>query len=181
MGSGWEVGGEDFMPRSLRIEFNGAWHHVMNRGLGRRSIFASDKDRQSFFKLLGDISESFRVEVHAYSMMDNHYHLLIHTPEGKLSRAMRHLNGVYTQIHNKRNQTDGPLFRGRYKALLVDSDDYLLELVRYIHLNPVEARLCDHPQKHVWTSHLAYLDTAKRPEWLKTGEVLGRFGGEEKK
>lgn len=169
------------MPRSLRIEYPGAWYHVMNRGLGRRSIFASNKDRETFLKLLGDISETFRIEVHAYSLMNNHYHLLIQTPEGKLSRAMRHLNGVYTQIYNKRNQTDGPLFRGRYKSLLVDSDEYLLELVRYIHLNPVEAKLCAHPQEHVWTSHLAYLNAAKRPEWLKTEEVLSRFSLEEKK
>ncbi len=169
------------MPRSLRIEYPGAWYHIMNRGLGRRSIFASNKDRETFLKLLGDISETFQIEVHAYSLMSNHYHLLIHTPEGKLSRAMRHLNGVYTQIYNKRSRTDGPLFRGRYKSLLVDSDEYLLELVRYIHLNPVEARLCVHPRGHAWTSHLAYLNGAKRPEWLRTEEVLSRFSAEEKK
>lgn len=167
------------MARPLRIEYPGAWYHVMNRGLGRRNIFLSDKDRRGFFDVLSEASEMFKMQIHAYCLMDNHYHLLIHTPEGRLGRGMRHVNGVYTQKFNKKHFTDGPLFRGRYKALLVDSDEYLLELVRYIHLNPVEARICDDPKKHPWTSHFAYLSEKDRPDWLNVAEVLGRFASNE--
>lgn len=168
------------MSRPLRIEYPGAWYHVINRGGGRRTIFHSDKDREIFLDLLGDVSRIYSVEIHAYSLMGNHYHLLIHTPEGGLSEAMRHLNGVYTQKSNRNRHSDGPLFRGRFKSLLVQSDDYLLELVRYIHRNPVEAGLCRQPRDHRWTSHRAYLSKGLRPPWLRTDEVLNRFGGSPK-
>src|SRR3989338_4300953 len=169
------------MVRPLRIESPGAWYHVMNRGLGRKNIFLTPQDRSGFFDILGDTSETFKFEVHAYSLMDNHYHLLIHTPKGGLGRAMRHLNGVYTQQFNKRHRTDGPLFRGRYKALLVETDEYLLQLLRYIHLNPVEAGICRNPLEHAWTSHGAYFRPRLRPQWLVRDEVLGRFGSKEKR
>lgn len=164
------------MVRPLRIEYPNAWHHVMNRGLERRPIFRSDADRRIFFQILFEIVETYRIEVHAYSLLDNHYHLLIHTPLGGLSRALRHLNGVYTQAFNRRYLRDGPLFRGRFHSRLVESDDYLSELVRYIHLNPVEAGLCQNPIEHRWTSHRAYLLPKECPSWLTTGEILGRFG-----
>lgn len=167
------------MARPLRIEFDGAWYHVMNRGLERRDIFIHDYDRKLFFDLLKDISQLFSVEVHAFSLMDNHYHLLIHTPTAGLSRALRHLNGVYTQKFNKSHGRDGPLFCGRYKAILVNEDEYLTELVRYIHLNPVEAGLCHHPKDHPWTSHRHYLSNKRGFEWLKTDEVLSHFGRKE--
>ena len=168
------------MVRPLRIEYPGAWYHVMNRGLGRKNIFLTPQDRSGFFDILGDTSETFKFEVHAYSLMDNHYHLLIHTPKGGLGRAKRHLNGVYTQQFNKRHRTDGPLFRGRYKALLVETDEYLLQLLRYIHLNPVEAGICRNPLEHAWTSHGAYFRPRLRPQWLVRDEVLGGFGSEGK-
>ena len=168
------------MARPLRIEYPGAWYHVMNRGLGRRFIFQSDEHRQCFLDLLGEASQIFQLEVHAFSLMDNHYHLLVHTPLGGLGRAMRHLNGLYTQNFNRLLGTDGPLFRGRYKALLVESEEYLTELVRYIHLNPVKAGICTHPEDHPWTSHAAYLQSRKKPSWLMTDEVLGRFGPSER-
>lgn len=152
----------------------------MNRGLGRRKIFTSDADRRIFLELLGEATTEFGIEVHSFALLDNHYHLLVHTPEMGLSRAMRHIDGVYTQKFNWARRTDGPLFRGRYKARVVDSDEYLLELVRYIHLNPVEAGLVRHPGHYPWCSHKAYLEPGKRPFWLKTGEVLGRFGRTER-
>lgn len=169
------------MARPLRIEFPGAWYHVMNRGLGKRSTFLNNEDRQYFLNLLGEISKTFHIEIHAFSLINNHYHLLIYTPEAGLGRAMRHLNGVYTQKFNWRHNTDGPLFRGRYKALIIDSDNYLLELIRYIHLNPVKAGLCDHPGKHSWTSHIAYIKNNKKPEWLITTEIMSRFSSQESK
>lgn len=163
----------------MRIEYDGAWYHVMNRGLERRNIFVHDDDRKGFLDLLKEISHLFSVEIHAFSLMDNHYHLLIHTPTAGLSRSLRHLNGVYTQKFNKRHGRDGPLFRGRYKAILVNEDEYLTELVRYIHLNPVEAGFCKHPKDHPWTSHRYYLRNKKDFDWLKTAEVLTRFGRRE--
>jgi REP element-mobilizing transposase RayT len=169
------------MARPLRIEFDGAWYHVLNRGLARRNIVRTDKDRKLFFDILGETATTYGIEVHAYSLLNNHYHLLIHTPTAGLSRAMRHLNGVYTQKVNKGWRSDGPIYRGRYKAILVDSNEYLLELVRYIHLNPVKAGLCAHPKEHPWTSHVAYLKKPKRPQWLVTGDVLNHFGGKESK
>ena len=164
------------MARPLRIEYPGAWHHVMNRGQGKRQIFLTENDRISFLNLIGDASEMFSLKVYAYSLMDNHYHLLIHTPSGNLGRAMRHINGVYTQRFNYFHGSDGSLFRGRYKARIVESEEYLLELVRYIHLNPVKGGLTNHPGEHRWTSHSAYIREKYRPKWLSTAEVLDRFG-----
>ena len=134
----------------------------------------------AFLDLLCEIAETYHVEIHAFSLMGNHYHLIVHTPEGRLSRAIRHLNGVYTQGANRRRGTDGPIFRGRYKAILLDSDEYLLELIRYIHLNPVKAGICELPREHRWTSHIYYLERSSRPDWLVVDEVLGRFGGNER-
>lgn len=152
------------MARPLRIEYPGAWYHVMNRGLARTNIVRSDKDRQLFLDLLSESSQLFGIQIHAYSLMDNHYHLLVNTPTTGLARAMRHLNGLFTQKVNKNWKSDGPLFRGRYKAIVVDSDEYLLELVRYIHLNPVEAGFYPKSIDHQWTSHRAYMMREKRPD-----------------
>lgn len=167
------------MSRPLRIEYPGAWYHVMNRGAGRRAIFASDDDRRLFLSLLGELDETFAVETHAYCLLGNHYHLLLHTPRGHLGRAMRHLGGVYTQRVNRRAARDGPLFRGRYKAILVDAESYLLQLGRYIHLNPTSAGLCDRPQDYRWSSYPAYLGAVPAPAWLcrePTLRLLGRTG-----
>ena len=106
------------MARPLRIEYPGAFYHVMNRGQFRRNIFVEDKGRQSFLDLLADITRLWKVEIYAYCLIDNHYHLLLSTPTGGLSRAMRHLDGIYTQKFNRVHHRDGPLFRGRYKAIL---------------------------------------------------------------
>ncbi|MCU7817203.1 MAG: transposase [Candidatus Thiodiazotropha sp. (ex Rostrolucina anterorostrata)] len=120
----------------------------------------------------------FGMEVHAYCLMGNHYHLLISTPRGNLSRVMRHVNGVYTQRHNRLRRTDGPLFRGRYKAILVDASSYLLQLSRYIHRNPIEIhkplvqKLVDYP----WSSYPAYEGKAKPPDWLNREAVYGELG-----
>lgn len=163
------------MARPLRIEYPGAWYHVMNRGLGRRKIYLTSEDRKHFLSILIEGVETFRIEVHAYSLMDNHYHLLIHTPEMGLARAMRHINGVYTQKFNQIHRTDGPLFKGRYKAKLVDKEEYLLEAVRYIHMNAVDAGLSRSPSGYEWSSHAAYL-RPQGSEWLTTDEILGYFG-----
>lgn len=163
------------MSRPLRIEFPGAYYHVMNRGRGRQRIFHHREDYQRFLELLDEACRMWGVRVHAYCLLANHYHLLLETPEGALSRALRHINGLYTQQYNRAHRSDGPLFRGRYKAILVDAEQYLLQAVRYIHRNPVEAKLVRDPERHPWNSHRYYLGKGKGPAGLVTAEVLGRF------
>lgn len=167
------------MSRPLRIEYKGAWYHVMNRGAGRRLIYRANAQREYFLALLNDIADTFGVETHAYCLMDNHYHLLLHTPRGNLSAAMRHLNGVYTQHYNRLQGLDGPLFRGRYKAILIDADSYLAQLSRYIHLNPLEAYIVSKPERYRWSSYRAYLGQDRVPGWLHLQPTLGLFGQRE--
>lgn len=143
------------MSRPQRIIYENAYYHIMNRGAGRRKIFNERVDREIFLQTLGEACQQFCIEVHAYCLMGNHYHLLIKTPQANLSRAMRHINGVYTQRYNRMNKTDSALFRGRYKAILVDSDAYLLHLSKYIHLNPLSARMVDSLEQYEWSSYLS--------------------------
>ncbi len=163
------------MSRPLRIEYPYAWYHVMNRGLGRRHIFDNDAHYRIFIDLLSDLHQQFKVEIHAYCLMNNHYHLILHTPEGNLSRAMRHLNGLYTQKYNRSVSRDGPLFRGRYKSILIEADHYLLQLNRYIHLNPLAAKLVEKPEQFQWSSYKAYVKAVQKPVWLFCDEVLSQF------
>ena len=162
------------MSRQLRLQYPGAWYHVMNRGLNRRRIFHTDDQRHIFFRLLADIHSRYGVQTHAYCLMDNHYHLLLYTPQANLSSAMRYLDGVYTQRFNYQERRDGSLFRGRYKAILVEAENYVLQLSRYIHLNPVSAKMCMRPEASRWSSYKAYIGQVKKPEWLYCEEVLSR-------
>ncbi|OGX12793.1 MAG: hypothetical protein A2351_07325 [Omnitrophica bacterium RIFOXYB12_FULL_50_7] len=152
----------------------------MNRGWERDEIFRDKNDYLAFLELLGKCFALFELEVHAYSLMPNHYHLLIHTPRGNLSRAIRHLNGVYTQKFNRWYKTDGPVFRGRYKAILIHDDSYVLETVRYIHRNPWKAGMEKAIGTHDWTSHRAYRGKGESPDWLRKNFVLKFFGQHEK-
>jgi putative transposase len=162
------------MSRPLRIQYPGAWYHVMNRGLNKCHIFHESKHQQKFLTLLKDIHSRYKVQIHAYCLMDNHYHLILHTPESNLSRAIRHVDGVYTQYFNHDMKRDGALFRGRYKSILIDAENYLLLLSRYIHLNPVDAKLCTKPEEYEWSSYSLYLQSIKCPDWLYCDEVLLR-------
>ena len=162
------------MSRPLRIQYSGAVYHVMNRGNARCRIFGNSDHYQLFLKCLSETVKMWETKVHAFTLLPNHYHLLLETPLGNLSRAMRHLNHVYTQRYNKMVHRDGHLFRGRYKAILVEEDAYLVELARYIHLNPVKAGLVKNPEKHQWTSHRHYL-TGDGPDFLTTERLLGYF------
>lgn len=165
------------MVRPLRIEFEGAWYHVMSRGAARRDVFVTDNQRDRFLELLGDLASRFEIETHVYCLMTNHYHLLLHTPDGNLARGMRHLNGVYTQYFNRGQKRDGPLFRGRYKAILVDADDYLLHLSSYIHRNPVEAGMVERLEDYRWSSYPSYVGRRKPPPWLHRDMVYSLLGG----
>ena len=163
------------MARPLRVQYPGAFYHVMNRGSGRQTIFYNPLHYNLFFKVLEESVALWEIRIHAFSLMPNHYHLLLETPLGNLSRAMRHIDGVYTQRFNRERGRDGHLFRGRYKAILVEEDAYLVELIRYIHQNPVEASLAERPQQHPWTSHRYYLNDGQLA-WLTTDRILGYFG-----
>jgi REP element-mobilizing transposase RayT len=150
-------------------------YHVMNRGNARQPIFQTTEDYQVFLDLLKESIELWNIKIHAFGLMPNHYHLLLETPLGNLSRAMRHIDGVYTQRYNRKCKRDGHLFRGRYKAILVEDDAYLVELARYIHLNPVKAKIVNQPQQYKWSSHRNYLGN-KKPEWLTMDRLLDYFG-----
>lgn len=167
------------MPRPLRIEYPGAWYHVMNRGLEHREIFANPSDGRQFLNLLAEACSLFEAECHAYCLMPNHYHLLLHTPQGNLSQLMKRLSGVYTQRFNLSNERDGPLFRGRYKAVLIDADNYLLQVSRYIHRNPVAAGLIPQPENYRWSSYRGYLTPSGAPDWLHRDMLLDMAGGAE--
>ena len=164
------------MSRPLRIDFPGAWHHVMHWSQAHRPVFPSPVHRSQFLALLKEIDHDFSIEVHAYCMMDDGYQLLIRTPRGNLSRAMRHLNGVYTQTHNRLQSTDGPLFRGRFKSIVVDGDTYLGPVTRYIHRKPEGANHVPYAEDYPCSSYLAYLGDVTAPDWLHTEETLVLFG-----
>jgi len=163
------------MARPLRIQYPGAWYHVMNRGRRGESVFTEGDDYSLFINTLLEARVLWNINVAAYCLLPNHYHLLIQTPEANLSRCMRHLNGVYTQRFNKIHGQDGPLFRGRYKAMLVDADSYLLELVRYIHRNPIRAGLTTALDDYAWSSHRGYLSDSSKWDWLHKDFVLTLF------
>jgi len=164
------------MSRSLRIEYPDAWYHVMNRGARKMNIFHEVEERKMFLELLEQIHNRYQVEIHAYCLMDNHYHLLLKTPLANLSRAMQHLNGIYVQRYNKMHKTDGPLFRGRFKSIVIDAENYLLRLSRYIHLNPVQGGLINRAENYLWSSCADYLNYHKKHQWLQTKSILDKFG-----
>jgi len=152
----------------------------MNRGRRGESVFLDKPDYAMFIELLKEVVDMYKVRVAAYCLIPNHYHLLIQTPGGDLARCMRHLNGIYTQRFNRAHHFDGQLFRGRYKSILVDGDSYLLELVRYIHRNPLEAGLVRELNKYVWSSHKGYLSNAKKWNWLHKSFILSFFAKDRK-
>ncbi|HYF05517.1 MAG TPA: transposase [Patescibacteria group bacterium] len=163
------------MSRPLRIEYPGAFYHVMNRGLERRDIFKSPADFQYFLELLTSQFMKYGLIVHAYCLMSNHYHLFIETPLGHISKIMRAVDGHYTQKFNKCYKRNGPLFQGRYKALLVDKDSYSLELSRYIHLNPVKAGMTKTPQEYPYSSYSSFLSNTHPYLFLNTSWILSQF------
>jgi REP-associated tyrosine transposase len=164
------------MARPLRLEFPGAFYHVTSRGNERKPVYRDGLDRRRFLERLEQVAGTHRLVVHGYVLMRNHYHLLVETREANLARAMRQLNGVYTQDFNRRHRRAGHLFQGRYKALLVEKDSYLVELSRYIHLNPVRVGEVDTAWKFPWSSAAAFVGQAAPPRFLVVDEVLRHFG-----
>ena len=163
------------MSRPLRIEYAGALYHVTSRGNERKPIFREEADFALFLDVLAEVCERFNWVIHAWCQMTNHYHLVVETPNGNLSAGMRQLNGVYTLKFNHRYGRVGHLFQGRYKGILVDKSAYLLELSRYVVLNPVRARMVNRPEEWQWSSYLYTLGELPSPEWLATDAMLLQF------
>jgi len=166
------------MNRPLRIELNDALYHVTARGDRSDQIFRSDSDRLVWMSMLGQTCERFNFVVRAYCQMTNHYHLLLETIDGELARGMRHLNGSYSRYFNQRHGLVGHVFQGRYKAILCQSEPYLLELARYIELNPVRARVVALPGDWPWSSYQAAVGQVDAPPWQCSEPVLMRFGND---
>jgi len=163
------------MARPLRIQFPGALYHITSRGDRREDIFLSDEDRSLFLEVYSRTAERFGWLCHAYCLMSNHYHLVIETPLPNLSAGMAYLNGVYTQKFNRKHKKVGHIFQGRFKAILVERNSYLLELLRYVVLNPVRASMVADPGKWIWSSYCATAGFSERPEWLNISWVLSCF------
>ncbi|MBC7220207.1 transposase [Candidatus Bipolaricaulota bacterium] len=163
------------MARPLRLEYAGALYHLTSRGNAREAVFCDDADRRSFLDTLSDVVARHRWICHAYCLMDNHYHLVVETPEGSLSRGMQLLNGVYTQWFNRRHDRIGHLFQGRFKSILVEKDSYLLELARYVVLNPVRAGLVRVPRDWPWSSYRATAGYIEPPAYLTVDWILAQF------
>ena len=164
------------MARPIRLEFPDAVYHVTTRGDGGGDIFVDDQDRQLFLTVLGEVVSRAGWLVHAYVLMDNHYHILLETPNGNLSRGMRQLNGVYTQRFNSVHGSGGRVFQGRFKAVLLERDHALLDLCRYIVLNPLRLKAVKNISRYRWSSYRATAGEVQAPAWLSTGWILSHFG-----
>ncbi len=149
-----------------------------SRGDRREDIYLNDADRQRWLDLLGEVCVRHNWLCHTYCLMDNHFHIVIETVDGNLSAGMRQLNGVYTQWHNRTHGRVGHVFQGRFKAIIVQRESYLLELARYVVLNPVRAGMCAVPEQWPWSSYRAMVGQAHRPNWLHTEWLLAQFGNQ---
>lgn len=178
------------MARPLRISYPNAFYHVTCRGNDRRAIFRDDEDRKRFLELLTSALEIFTIRVHAYVLMSNHFHLILETAKANLSEFMRQFNISYTGYYNRRHRRIGHLYQGRFKAIVVDQDSYLLELSRYVHLNPIRIkpkaqRAAPERIREInqfrWSSLPGYLDRKRKASWITYEAVLGYVGGSREK
>ena len=164
------------MTRPLRLQFEGALYHITSRRDGWEQIYLSNDDRYQFLEILGNVQERFNWVIHAHCLMTNYYHLLVETPDSNISKVMLQLNSVYTQNFNRRYNRVGHVFQGRYKAVLVEKKSYLLELARYVILNPVRAGMVRSPEQWPWSSYRAMIGKEPAPEWIETRWILVAFG-----
>ena len=164
------------MARPLRIEYPGAVYHIMSRGNASVDIFKDSQDREYFLKTIQRIIERFNVRLYAYCLMNNHYHLVVETPDGNLTRCMHYLNFRYSQWFNFRHSRVGHLFQGRYKSIVVEKNSYLLEVIRYVSLNPVRASICPDPENYEWSSYPVTLGKQDVLPLLETDWILSHFG-----
>lgn len=164
------------MARTLRIEYEGAYYHLLSRGNNQQAIFLDNQDRYTFLKTLGRMAERFEVDIFVFVLMDNHYHLMLRTNSPNLSKAMQWLGTTYTTIFNQKNSRKGHLFQGRYKSILIENESYLLRLSFYIHRNPLRAGMVDRLVDYPWSSYPAYAYNRMCPDWLETDMILSQFG-----
>jgi REP element-mobilizing transposase RayT len=166
------------MARQLRIEYPGAFYHIISRGNQKQAIFLQDQDRRHFLAYLAEANKKFGAVIHTYCLMENHYHLMLETPQGNLSKIMHFINTSYAIYFNKRQARVGHLFQGRFKAILIDADVYAKELSSYIHLNPLRAGIVDDPGRFPWSSCREFIGLREIPPWLNTSFISAYFGRE---
>ena len=164
------------MGRPIRIEYPAALYHITSRGNEKKNIFRKDEDRVKFLKILDDYHNRYGILIHSYVLMDNHYHLILETPRGNLLKVMHGINSSYTGYFNRKYGRSGHLFQGRYRGILVERDTYLLSLSRYVHLNPVRARVVERPEHYQWSSYPGYIARERESEWVQYAWVLSQFG-----
>jgi len=165
------------MSRPWRIEYEGALYHLLSRGNEGSAIYMDDADRTVFLDAAGEMSERYDIDIFAYVLMDNHYHLLVRTRQANLKKAMQWFGTTYTQRFNRRHFRSGHLFQGRYKSIIIQNDAYLLQLSCYIHRNPLRAGIARRLTGYRWSSYNAYAYGRKTPEWLSTDLILDQFAG----
>jgi REP element-mobilizing transposase RayT len=165
------------MARPIRLDYPRTLYHVLSRGNEKREIFHDDKDYLKFLDTLGKMVERFKVEIHAYVLMKNHYHLLLRTQEANLSRGVQWLGVSYSVWFNRRHQRSGHLFQGRFKSFLIENERYFTAMCHYIHGNPLRAGIAENLNDYRWSSYQAYADKRHHLPWLTTDLVLGMYGG----
>lgn len=163
------------MARPLRVEFPGAFYHVIHRGNAGCDIFINERDRERFLEYLEEAVERYGIVVHTYCLMTTHYHMLVETPQANLSSAIKWVNVSYAAYFNRKRTRNGHLFQGRFKSILVDADEYLKPLSRYIHLNPIRASMVEEIEAYPFSSYPAFIGKVKPPKWLQTDWLLSRF------
>lgn len=164
------------MARPLRIEYEGALYHVTSRGNERKDIYYTKRDNDVFREIMESAYKRFKIIIHAYCLLTNHYHFLIETPKANLSKCMQYINSSYTTYFNRKRKRAGHLFQGRYAGILVEEEAYLLKLSRYIHLNPIRANMAKLPEEFEWSSYKYYVKNgARKPIFLDTKRTLGYF------
>ncbi len=168
------------MSRSWRIEFEGAYYHVLSRGNEQREIFKDDEDRELFLELVGEMADRFEIEIYAYVLMTNHYHIILKTNKANLSESMQWFGLTYSRRYNIRHKRSGHLFQGRFKSFLIENDAYLTQLSCYIHRNPLRAGITNRLSDYQWSSYLTYAYGKKPKNWLKIKLILSQFKGNRK-
>ena len=164
------------MSRPIRIEYEGAFYHIIQRGLEKRHIFKEQKDKAKLLEYIQHVHKAYGAIFHAYCLLDNHYHFIIETPRANIKQIMHSINTSYAVFYNKRHRRVGPLFQGRYKSIVVQNDEYLWKLSSYIHNNPAKAKLVEDPEAYEWSSYSSYTGKIAKPEWLQVEFILSNFG-----
>lgn len=168
------------MGRQLRIEYPGALYHITSRGNEKKDIYKENSDKEKFLEILHAYHKRYDILVHSYVLMDNHYHMILETPRANLLKVMHGINSGYTGYFNRKYSRSGHLFQGRYKAILVDKENYLLELSRYVHLNPVRANMVEKPEDYKWSSYMGFIGN-KEQEYVEYAWILSNYGKNKKK